>query len=516
MRKEWFEEVDGKPSRFSDLCTYALRQDHGMGNAADYAFRTLLAEDAAVGDSAETAYESTKSLSLSLGVAFKRIATLERKVKRLRRNDKGTGLDIISMDERLTPLEEFLDGVPAFGAAFEGLKQVAPAPTPRPFRVGDRVITRRFANALNGAGCFSKGMEEFDDVEGTVQVGVPPYPFYAARVHGYWWPASALELVTAVDAPSYDAEGEYTDKAKESIKIIEHPLLESALTASQAEVRRLEGERESDKRIAQDIGMQFRELQAERDSLQAQLDAKFIRSDEPFTKEQLRVSREIASHAYMADCVLVHRPLLDKLKDDSDKLDEMQRKPDDSWAAQLHRDLGCFRQIWVELCNTLTDISGRNTQGVPKWNECHGKAPSDYAIEYVKALAADLAAYRARVEAGKVVESVNESVWSQAKFSFNTHTALLIDEAPIAPAGEPMFTRYIGNVPGFYTPDTRKGERRQGKDDRRNRPAIGEPFTTSTINQRGTWRKYPSLPVPSFDIDYARSNTRRAADRRQA
>jgi hypothetical protein len=49
MRKEWFEEVDGKPSRFSDLCTYVLRENGGMGNAADYAFRTLLAEDAAAG-----------------------------------------------------------------------------------------------------------------------------------------------------------------------------------------------------------------------------------------------------------------------------------------------------------------------------------------------------------------------------------------------------------------------------------------------------------------------------------
>ncbi len=43
MRKEWFEEVDGKPSRFYRL-SYGME---GYGQGVDYAFRTLLAEDAA-------------------------------------------------------------------------------------------------------------------------------------------------------------------------------------------------------------------------------------------------------------------------------------------------------------------------------------------------------------------------------------------------------------------------------------------------------------------------------------
>jgi hypothetical protein len=152
---------------------------------------------------------------------LERITALERKVKRLRKRGKGYHADIVSLDQRLTPLEEFLDGVPAFGAAFEGIKHVA----------GDTE----------------------DDV---------PLASQVAAMRKY--------MHAAID---------------------------------------------------------------QRDALQVETEG--------------------------------------------------------------------LRQIWSELCNTLTEISGKNDQGVPKWNECHGGTPSDYAIAYVKALATELAAIRERCEAAQ-------------------------------------------------------------------------------------------------------------------
>ena len=119
MNPKWFKQVDGKPSRFAQLY-----YDY-IGNVCDsvsHAFSTLLAEDAAADDApTDTLWQYDVDA---------RIATLERMVKRLRKRGKGYHVDIVSLDQRLTPLEEFLDGVPAFGAAFEGLKQVAPDTTP--------------------------------------------------------------------------------------------------------------------------------------------------------------------------------------------------------------------------------------------------------------------------------------------------------------------------------------------------------------------------------------------------
>lgn len=382
MNPKWFKQVDGKPSRFAQLY-----HDY-IGNVCDsvsHAFSTLLAEDAAADDApTDTLWQYDVDA---------RIATLERKVKRLRKRGKCHGNEILDVDGRLQKVESFMfDAAPA--------ETATPAPTPRPFMVGD--VVRLLDYEHNGTTQYCGTVAKIDKVigrwccgENYVDLDIPPGT----------WPASALELVTAVDAPSYDAEGEYTDKAKDSIKIIEHPLLQSALTASHAEVRRLEAQLPEGMKHCTILAKECKvghgwltatnwvqhdcptcdrnALRAERDSLQAKLDAKFIRSDEPLTEEQLKVSREIASHAYMADCVLVHQPLFERMHLAYAKLPDIQNKLD--------------------------------------------------------AANADLAAYRALVEAGKVVVTDDflsrppHAHWvERPSDAATTKTALLIDEAAIA------------------------------------------------------------------------------------
>lgn len=96
MNSKWFEEVDGKPSRFRNLLE-APASDYWK-DILTHAFRALLAEDAAAGGSSHRHEGPLEMFSDCINELNDRIATLERKVKRLRRLGRGrqyTRLDII-------------------------------------------------------------------------------------------------------------------------------------------------------------------------------------------------------------------------------------------------------------------------------------------------------------------------------------------------------------------------------------------------------------------------------------
>jgi hypothetical protein len=63
--------------------------------------------------------------------------------------------------------------------------------------------------------------------------------------------------------------------------------------------------------------------------------------------------------------------------------------------AQLYRDLAGLNQIWRDLCDTLTNISGKNAQSIPIWNLPSENTPSERAMNYIVQLAAENARLRA-------------------------------------------------------------------------------------------------------------------------
>lgn len=177
--------------------------------------------------------------------------------------------------------------------------------------------------------------------------------------------AAALELVTAVDAPE--------DLPTAIMPQGEVAILRGQLTASQAEVRRLEGEIDAANCI-------MASQRQERDSLQAKLD---------LTNEAV-----------------------------------------DQWRSAWH----VLRDSKTEpLREYLTNKTPDPIQIVisdemaPTWQDM---------VKQLAAASADLAAYRARVEAGKVVYTTDNCWYTRGKRDGQHTQALLIDVADIAPAVE--------------------------------------------------------------------------------
>jgi hypothetical protein len=82
--------------------------------------------------------------------------------------------------------------------------------------------------------------------------------------------------------------------------------------------------------------------------------------------------------------------------------------------AQLYRDLAGLNQIWRDLCDTLTNISGKNAQSIPIWNLPSENTPSERAMNYIVQLAADNARLRAALEDTKgLLEFCNSEHYSE-------------------------------------------------------------------------------------------------------
>ena len=140
-------------------------------------------------------------------------------------------------------------------------------------------------------------------------------------------------------------------------------------------------------------------------------------------------------------------------------------------------------------------------------------------VNKLKTANADLAAYRARVEAGKVVYlkdsyGDDETFYdcSTKKWPRDNKTALLIDVADIAPAveQEPTFMRFdmdnkMVNI---------RHEERTGEADRRKAPwqSCGG---CKSLRKEGT-RGYRDLAAGSYTVAHARSNDRRKGAGRQS
>jgi len=88
--------------------------------------------------------------------------------------------------------------------------------------------------------------------------------------------------------------------------------------------------------------------------------------------------------------------------------------------AQLYRDLAGLNQIWRDLCDTLTNISGKNAQSIPIWNLPSENTPSERAMNYIVQLAAENARLRAALEANKQA-IIDWKLYVPEQFAMHTH-----------------------------------------------------------------------------------------------
>lgn len=264
MNPKWFDKTKDGTSRFEQL---HHKHIGSIEAGIAHAFRTLLAEDAAAGGSSHRHEGPLEMFSDCINELNDRIATLEFKVKRLRRLRKERDKDYVSLCARLDHDDIQLRGVLARLANLDAA--TTPAPTPRPFRVGDRVIT----NPCDSWSRYVHSMNRLFHEEGEVIEIENEYVVRVKHATGNWkWPTSALELVTAVDAPEAEMNNEYL---LGEVKQLEEHL--AAMTKNRDDLYEAQQANErTHERGCEDMYNLMGEngkLRAERDALQAQLDA---------------------------------------------------------------------------------------------------------------------------------------------------------------------------------------------------------------------------------------------------